>query len=585
MAKSMLVTLPCVLLLLDYWPLLRTRFLMRSGQSNSSMRRTSRLVAEKLPLLALAAASCYLALSAHRTGGAVRGIEELPVGLRLENAAIAYVAYLGSMFWPVDLVPLYLHAGRALPHERALGAALILTAVTGWALAVATRRPYFLVGWLWYLGTLVPVIGLVQVGVQSMADRYTYVPLIGIFMAVSWGMADLVKAFHLPAAVPALAGTTILAVCAVLTWQQVGRWHDSIALWDYTVRVSPANDIAHNNLGAALSRKGAVDAAVVHYAKALELQPVNVDANINLGVLLANQGKSAEAAAHLSKAIELDPQSAAAHYHLGLVLAREGKIDPAITQWRTAIQLPGGFPDACNRLGLALLSKGLADEAITSFSQEIKHHPNAADARNNLGMALLQQGRIAEAREQFQESLQITPNSASAHANLGIALGLEGKPEAAEKSFEQAVSLEPQVPRYHFDLAHARRGRGLTSDSRAEYSLGLRLDPSWPEAANQSARLLATDAHASGRQGALAVRLAEEACEATDYERVAYLDTLAAAYAEAGRFEDAVRMAQKALTMAAESSANRPAIEARLRLYERRQPYHQPADARAISSP
>jgi tetratricopeptide (TPR) repeat protein len=529
MAKPMLVTLPCLLLLLDYWPL--GRFDADRGATAGPRKR---VVAEKIPLLALAAAFSVIALYAQGRGGAVRSLERVPVEARLANALVSYVAYLRKFFWPADLAPFYPHPGSALPFWQVAGAGLLLGAVTALAVWQARRRPYFIVGWLWYLGSLVPVVGIVQVGDQAMADRYTYVPLVGVSLMVSWGLADLATRWQLPPLLPAVGAAALVAACAALTWVQVGYWHDSTSLWEHACGVTPDNYLAQFNLGHALYEEDRLRAAIQHFSESARVRPGFAAAYNNRGRALFRQGRTADAMRDYAEALRLDPDYADAHNNLAIALLETGKSAEAIEHYQAAVRQDPDNPTRHYNLGLALVRRGELEEGIREFAEAIRLRPGFTMAHNNLGLALAQQGRWRQAVAEFTEALRLQPDYALAHVNLAQVL----------------------------------------VDS---YQPGRSADPGWVEAANREARVLATHPDGRVRNGALAVRLAQQVCEASGGRDPGCLDTLAAAYAEAGRFEEAIAAAQKARALAA--SAGPPerahAVEARLRLYQAHQPYRE----------
>jgi len=491
LAKPMLVSLPFVLLLLDYWPL------ERWGRW--------RLVWEKAPLFAAAAASCVVTYCAQ--GGAMQSFEELSLGARVANAVVAYAAYLRKIVWPHDLAAFYPHPRDGLPPWQIAAAGALLAAISGSVLALARRQPYLLVGWLWYLGTLVPVIGLVQVGLQAMADRYTYVPLIGCFLMIAWGLADLAAWGRARIAIAALVGAALLG-CAVLSWLQITYWGNSIRLWEHTLQVTTRNAFAHQNLGAAFVADRKEAEAMRQFEACLQADPRNGSAHHSLGVLLANAGRGAEAMQHLQTAVELIPQYSKVHTSLGALLAHQGKLE--------------------------------------------------------------------EADQQFARACQINPNDPEAYGPWGTILTRLGRLDEAVICYRRAVELAPDLVQYHCNLALALHRQGNRGAADLQYQEALRLDPNWPETAIRRAWIAATRPEKNTRNGELAVRLAEQACQATGYKEGPYLDTLAAAYAEVGRFEEATTTARKAI--AAATAAHLPdvatEISQRLRFYEKRQPFH-----------
>jgi Flp pilus assembly protein TadD len=403
LAKPMLVTLPFVLLLLDFWPLGRigTGSNPAGGVEIScdEWSSISRLVWEKVPLLVLAVASSIVTFVVHRRGAAVISLTAVPLQLRVENALVSYVVYIGKMLWPVHLAVLYPYP-RTLPAWWVATAFLFLVGMSVAVIRAGPRHPYLPVGWFWYLGTMVPVIGLIQVGDQAMADRYTYIPLIGLFIIVAWGVPDLLARwplrlwkFVLPTiSLPAAAVLVILA-CAIAARGQLEYWEDSTTLWTHTLAVTTRNNIAHNNLGAVLADEGKIGEAIAHYSEALRIKPDYADAHNNLGVALDDQGKVDEAIAHYTEALLIKPTYADAHSNLGIALANQGKIDEAIAQFTEALRINPDSAKAHNNLGVALASQGKLDEAIAHFTEALRIKPDYTDAHNNLELALARRAK------------------------------------------------------------------------------------------------------------------------------------------------------------------------------------------------
>ena len=413
MAKPMLVTLPFVLLLLDYWPLRR---LSLDASRSENQRSVSQLVLEKLPLLALAVASSIVTIVTQQRVGAVAGLDVLPLSSRVANALVSYTAYLGKMLWPARLAVFY--PFQTLPAWQVAGAAAGLAVVSALVFRVAARHPYLLVGWLWFLGTLVPVIGLVQAGTQSMADRYAYISFIGLFIMLAWGVPDLLA--HRPVAqvvLPAAAALAILA-CAVTAAGQVRYWQDSSTLWMHALAVTTDNYRARNNLGNALADQGKVSEAIAQYSEALRILPNFVDAHSNLGILLADQGRLDEAIAHYREALRGYPGFAEAHLNLGAALASQRKIAEAIAEYSEALRLRPDYADAHYNLANALASQGKIDEAIAHYREAVSISPGFALAHNNLGMLLVREGKVGQAIPEFSEALRINPQDATARRAL-----------------------------------------------------------------------------------------------------------------------------------------------------------------------
>ena len=456
MAKPMLVTLPFVLLLLDYWPLgrlsLKGPAVAAAFPKFGSGVTIKRLVWEKSPLFVISALSSIVTFYTQKEAGAVLTLHTLPIFNRLANAMVAYVSYLGKIFWPAHLAVLYPVPGNNLPIWQALAAGLALAVLTLLALQQARRHPYLLVGWLWYLGTLLPVIGLVQVGAAAMADRFTYVPSIGLFLAVVWGMADLAARWRVPRFLLPVGAGVVLSALMMCTWMQVSYWRDSISLYEHTLEVTRENPIIQSNLGLALATQGKMDQAIAHYAEALRLNPDYAKAHNDLGVALVAQGKMDQAIAHYAEALRLNPDYAEAHYNLGLALATQGKLDRAMAQYAEALHLKPDFPEAHNNLGFDLAKQGKLDLAMAHYAEALRLKPDFPEAHNNLGLALAAQGKMDQAVAQYAEALRLKPDYAEAHYNLGLALAKQGKIDEAISMFQKAIQIKPDFTAAYSNL-------------------------------------------------------------------------------------------------------------------------------------
>jgi protein O-mannosyl-transferase len=540
MAKPMVVTLPFVLLLLDYWPLGRTRW-AQSALGGKTTAPLSRLLKEKLPFLALAAASCVTTVWAQHAGGAVVSLERLAVGDRVANAVVSYVRYMGKTVWPVGLAAFYPH--QMWPLGVVLGAFVVLAGVTGGVIWRCGREPHFLVGWMWYVGTLVPVIGLVQVGSQSMADRYSYIPLIGLFLMVAWGAQDLVVGRYTGKLVATAAAAVLLVVCAVVSRVQLGHWENGEKLFRHALRATANNFVAHYNLGQILFEDGKFAEAMTEYKKALQINPDYVEAVNSLGLALAGLGRTEEAKTEFEKALRMNPNYVKAHNNLGLVLAGLGRTEEAMAQYREALRID----------------------------------PRCAEAHNNLGNVWVNTGRFAEAVAEYREALGINPRYAEAHSNLGFALANLGRMAEAIAAYAEAVRIKPDYAEAHYSLGVLLAAEGKTEEALAQYREAVRLRHGWPQALRKLAWLLATAENARVRNAGEAVQLAERLCEITGQQQADALVVLAAAYAEAGRFTEAVRVAQKALELAKTNGQQELAVkvEGQLKLYQGGRPFHE----------
>jgi Flp pilus assembly protein TadD len=403
MAKPMLVTLPFVLLLLDYWPLGRmndepgmTKQVQGKDQRAgalgsssfifhlSSFARLWDLISEKLPLFVLSASCCVITVLVQQP------TQMISPTLRVMNAVLAYIDYIRLMFWPHPLAIFYPYRSEVSP-QRALGAGLLLTTITILVLWTARRRPYLPVGWFWYLGTLVPVIGLLQVGYQAMADRYTYIPLVGMFIMLAWGLADLAAVLPRSRAVLAGALALLLIGCMLVTWNQMGYWRNGATLWQHALEVTNDNWAAHINVGVVLQRENHLDDAMTHFQEALRLKPDSAHGHRALGAAFKRLGRTDEAIAEYREAVRLEPYTAEGQYGLGVVLGDKGEREESIAALREAIRLKPEYPEAYNNLGVALARQGKFVEGRAALEEAIRLKPDYAPAHRNLGVLLEKQ--------------------------------------------------------------------------------------------------------------------------------------------------------------------------------------------------
>ena len=426
MAKPMMVTLPFVLLLLDYWPLRRLKLDARKETSGSTQPVTSQasavsLIVEKIPLFILSAASCLVTVYAQKSGGAVVSLGLHPLQNRIANALVAYAAYIGKMFWPGNLAIFYPHPG-VLPVGQVIISGLLLAIITYFAVRFFKPHPWFLVSWFWYLGTLVPVIGLVQVGVQAMADRYTYVPLIGLFIIIVWGFGELMTHWKLQKMALTACGMAIVGLLTAVTWQQIGYWRNSTALFKHAFEVTDNNSVAHNNYALGVGMQGKTDEAIKHFKIALKISPNSANARINLGLAFYEQGKLEESRRHFERVLQIKPNDATAHNYLGKIQNRLGAPERAIPRFRQAIKFNPQYAEAYNYLGVSLYRTGKADQAIPNYLKAIRINPSYAEAYNNAGAALIRLGEINKALALFREAVRIAPDYIEAQKNLSKTL-------------------------------------------------------------------------------------------------------------------------------------------------------------------
>jgi tetratricopeptide (TPR) repeat protein len=432
MSKPMLVTLPIVLLLMDYWPLGRLQFgqagspKLRGRESTYQTPLPRHLLWEKVPFIALAAASSVITLYAQHKGGAMSSVTAVPFIFRSVNALWAYVLYLTKMVWPVNLAVIY-PLPPALTIAQGVFAGAFLGGVSILVIRSAKQHPYFLVGWLWYLVTLVPVIGLVQVGSQSMADRYTYLPLIGIFIMLAWGMQMAAgDSRYRRIALSAAAGFILLA-SASGTWLQLSYWKDSVTLFSHAAKAVDNNYIAHENLGYALARQDRLDEAIYHYAEALGVSPDYERALIGMGNVLISQGKIEEAISYTNKALLIKPGSADAHFNMGFALMKQGKDQEALYHYYKGLRSDPENEGIHNIIGAILGARGKLDESIGQFNEALRIKPDSVDGHYGLGVALLQRGNVDESIKHFTEALRLKADFAQARLSLDEAMQRRGK--------------------------------------------------------------------------------------------------------------------------------------------------------------
>ncbi len=529
MAKSMLVSLPLVLLLLDYWPLRRF-----------AEHRTLRLLIEKLPFLAFSIASSIVTLVAQQRAHAMISLGMTPIFVRAQNATLACVAYIGKMFWPSGLAVLYpYNAHPSLIYALLSLAALVI--VSAAAILIRRHKPYLFTGWLWFLVTLAPVIGIVQVGAQSMADRYTYIPLIGLFIIIAWGGCEVLNLLRTPIFAQAIGASIALGLCAVLTRAQLPYWHDSIALFQHAANVTVHNGIAEGSLGHALAEQGEHDKAIAHYKTVLQSQSHAIIWN-----------------------------------NLGTSLIATGKLEEGISAFRMALNLNPSFGSAHHNLAMALIRVGRQQESLIHFADAARLQPENASVHNNYGIVLDRVGKIDEAIQQFQIVLRLAPGTAAAQFNLANLLVRQHAHDEAMAHYSEALRLDPAFVEAHCNIASLLAQKGRTKDAAAHYNAALRTKPDYLPAMVGLAWIYATASDKGGNQNAAeAVRLAERACQISGYKQSAALDTLAAAYANAGRFEEAIKTGEEAFSIAKASPEDdfADSILARIALYKKGSPF------------
>lgn len=441
LSKPTVVTLPVVLVLIDLWPLGRVSL-------PGPWAAWKRLLLEKVPLLALALIISGVTIALQGHGGAMSSLETVPLAERLTNSVVSYVLYLGKLVWPRHLAVFYpLHGW---PVWVASGACVVLIALTFVTIKVRQRRPYLFVGWAWYLITMLPMIGFVQVGAQGMADRYMYLPMIGLLIAIAWGVPDLAAqvASQVGRRFVPVVGALVVAALALVAGVQVSSWSDNLTLWQHAIDNTPRNYLAYDNLGMALADQGDLSGALSAFTSAL----ADLDATwwadeamvrTNLGEVLLREGKTPEALDQFGRAKALNPSSFTARDGEGEALARQGRFLEAMEAFQAALQLNPQFADALLGVGGVLLSQNRAAEAIPYYVRAEHLRPGSAQIHNGLGSAFAMSGQPDKAKTEFEAALRLDPSLASADLNLAVLYWHQGHADEARQYAERALALQP----------------------------------------------------------------------------------------------------------------------------------------------
>ncbi|MBV9158895.1 MAG: tetratricopeptide repeat protein [Acidobacteriaceae bacterium] len=484
MSKPMAVTLPLLLLLLDVWPLQRISPI--GSRETENKRRLVRMIREKVPLFAASAASAVITYFAQQKGGAVATLARFPVVQRFENALISYVAYIFKMLWPAHLAVFY-----PFPHElsawQAATAGLMLTIVSIVVFRSVPARPFRAVGWFWYLITLIPVIGLLQVGEQARADRYMYVPMVGLSILIAWGVRDVLRTWPVMKIPVLIVAAAALLACTAATLQQLQYWQNSETLFRHALDVTNDNYVAHANLGAYLVDKNErIPEAISHLQAALRIQPQMVTALDNLGIAFSEAGRPAEGIPFFEKAVQLRPDSPLLHTDFGNALAKIPTQVPAgIAQYQAAVELDASYPQAHNNLGAALAKiQGRLSDAIAEYTTAIQLEPDYAEAHNNLCAALVKvPGRLSQGIAECETAVKLKPDYAEAYNNLGIALSqTPERLHEAISQYEEAVRLTHSFPEAQYNLGNALMKTGRVREAIPHFESALRTRPDYANA-------------------------------------------------------------------------------------------------------
>lgn len=439
----MLVTLPFVLLLLDFWPLERLKYCSQSQSSGFQPLNLFRLVWEKVPFFIPVAISSVLTILAQKEAGALYTFEALPVKVRIANAFVSYASYIIKTIWPQNLAVFYPHPLVISSLWYVFLAAFAIAGISFFSIRSFKKHPYIAVGWFWYLGTLLPVIGLVQVGAQSMADRYTYIPLIGLFIIVAWGIPDLLKKWYSNKIIIAVFAIILISAFSMRSYFQIGHWKNSAAVFENAIKITNYNWLAYNNLGLALMCNGEAEEAVFYFKKALQIRPNYLKLYDNLGVALFQLGKFEEALSYYSKALKIDPKHAGIHNNTANVLTALGKLEKAVQHYQKAILIDPEFAEAHYNIANVLVTQGKLEKAEFQFKEAIKKDSKHNNAHYNLGCMLLKQKEYKEALAHFAQVIKINPGHTEAYHNIGVIFSRLKKFKEASSFFSKALQINP----------------------------------------------------------------------------------------------------------------------------------------------
>ena len=545
LSKSMLVTLPFVLLLLDYWPL--NRFGNTHFGGNPRLVILGRLVLEKIPFFALSAIFSIVTFSVQLKIGLMKSFIHYPSLWRIENALVSYIIYIEKMFWPVNLAIFYPYPRGNIPLWQIIGAVLVLVFITSIAFWKLRQHPYIAVGWLWFLGTLIPVIGIFQVGLQARADRYTYIPYTGLFIIVAWGISDLLARLRYRKVIFSLSAAILLSALGIKTYIQTIYWHDNILLYTHAAEAVKNNWWAHHLLGKTFVSQNRLEEAIIQFKEALRIDPQNatvqnelakafldngdvnqaaklyqeflpplpddlnepksidalfakrhdleviielyINANINLATALARQGNIDEAARRFKEVLRITPDSIMAHRNLGDIFLQKGQIDEAIKQYTAAIQIKPNLVIEYKNLAKSLCWDGKLEDSVRIYQMIVQLLPNDSEAYTGLGIVLAQQGKLDEAVSCFTKVVSIEPNFAGGYINLGNALNLQSKSSEAIDCYTKAVQLEPDFVLAHYCLGQILMQKGEIDEAIAHFNQAIRIDPNYT-AARESLNLI-----------------------------------------------------------------------------------------------
>ncbi len=576
MTKPVVITLPLVLLLMDYWPL--GRFKLGSDLKSETARKKTepqgipagKLIIEKIPLLVLSALLAVATVLSQKTSEkAVITLERIPLAYRISNMFLSYIRYIGKMIWPGRLAVFYPHPDGNISAITVLLCALLFVLISALCIYIGRRKKYAVVGWLWFVGTLVPMIGLVQVGNQAMADRYMYIAMLGLLFIIVWSVKDFISADHRWKTPAAVSAALVLVVFVMLTRTQVKYWQNSLTLFAHALKVTENNTTAENNYGHALLEAGRPGEAVKYLADALDKDPALAEARINLGLALRKQGKLNEAIACFKELIRRGQVSAKVYYNLVVALSEQKKYDEAIKYLSKAMALDPTYPNAKYIMGSLLMSAGRTDEAVKYFEEMLKENKYSPQVHYNLAATLSMHKKYDAAIKHLARVLELDPNYPDAHNTMGTLLASKGRFNEAVEQFKEALRKDPENPVLYTKLGLAYQQLGKSNEAIRSWSKAAEIKPDDVGILNNLAWAIAVTDKASAQDTKKAEEMAKHACKLTSYSQANLLDTLAAAYAANGRFDEAIKTADNAIDIAKTSGQNELAgkIEKRIDLY------------------
>jgi tetratricopeptide (TPR) repeat protein len=481
LAKPMLVTLPFVLLLLDYWPLerirgQRTEDRKQKAEGVSQKLSTGQLIVEKIPFLALAAVWSVITFLAQRGSGSVSSISAIPLAYRIANSFLSYARYIGKLFWPQNMSVFYPLDIVHVPIWRIALCVLLLLVISILAIRFGRKQRYLPTGWFWFVVTLIPVIGLVQSGAQGYADRYTYIPYIGLFIVIAWGLPELLSKWRYREIALGMTAAIALTASGVCAYIQAGYWRDSFTVFTHALEVTQNNSVAHDCLANDLRDHGKIDLAIEHYKKAIQFDQSDSMALNNLGYIMNDRGDVNKAIEYYQKVIKIRPDYAEAYNNLGFAMRKQNNVKQAIEYFQMAIKLKPDYAEAHYNLGVNYYKLERYQDAIDEYRQTIRIKPDWVEAHYNLGNAYDKLGRYQDEIESYKQAIRIKPDLIEAHYNLGFAYGKLGRSQEAVESYKQAIRIKPDFTMAHYALGITYLATGDKEAALEEYKILKTLD-------------------------------------------------------------------------------------------------------------